>query len=84
MIIAYSPRFFKVYKKLSLEIKKKVEERECVFKMDPFDPSLKTHKLNGEFSDLWAFSVDYKTRIIFEFENQKTARFHVIGSHDIY
>jgi mRNA-degrading endonuclease YafQ of YafQ-DinJ toxin-antitoxin module len=69
---------------MSLEVKEKVEEKEVTFKEDPFDPRLKTHKLNGDLSGLWAFSVDYSIRIIFEFENQETVKFHAIGGHDIY
>ncbi|MCK5719624.1 MAG: type II toxin-antitoxin system mRNA interferase toxin, RelE/StbE family [Thiomargarita sp.] len=32
-----------------------------------FHPSLKTHKLKGNFKGLWACSVNYDLRIVFEF-----------------
>jgi mRNA-degrading endonuclease YafQ of YafQ-DinJ toxin-antitoxin module len=34
---------------------------------DPFHPTLKTHKLSGEFAGIWACSIDYSYRILFEF-----------------
>ncbi len=33
-------------------------------KTNPFDPSLKTHKLKGEFSEFYACSLTYEYRII--------------------
>ncbi len=84
MLITYSPRFSRQYKKLSREIRDKVKEREYIFRENPFDSQLKTHKLNGRLAGLWAFSVDYQTRIIFEFQNQNSVALHEIGGHEIY
>lgn len=60
------------------------EEREQTFRKNSFDSSLKTHKLGGRLKDFWAFSINYKYRIIFEFANDGIAHFHSIGDHDIY
>ncbi len=54
---------------------------------DPFKPSLKTHKLQGELKNLWACSVDYDCRIVFAFEPVEEAEEDAIvlidiGSHD--
>jgi toxin HigB-1 len=53
---------------------------------DPFYPSLRTHKLTGNLADIWACSIDYQYRILFEFvkdDEQKTAILILnIGSHD--
>jgi len=35
---------------------------------EPFDPTLKTHKLHGKLSGLWACYVEYDCRIVFTFE----------------
>ena len=35
---------------------------------EPFDPTLKTHKLRGKLSGLWACYVEYDCRIVFTFE----------------
>ena len=84
MEIRYSPKFKRQYKKLSEEIKSHAEKREAVFRKNPFDPRLKTHKLHGSQDGFMSFSVDYSYRIIFEFYNPDTVIFYEIGTHDIY
>lgn len=85
MDIVYSTKFSREYKKLSKNIKDTAEQQEKIFRANPFDQRLKTHKLNGKFSEFLSFSVGYKYRIIFEFsKDKKTAYFHSVGDHDIY
>lgn len=84
MQIIYSPRFEDDYEKINEQLKIKAEAKENIFRNNPFDDRLKTHKLSGKFGDLWAFSVDYDCRIIFEFKSGKAAVFHAIGGHSIY
>jgi len=67
-----------------LKIKRKAEKQEKIFRKNPFDPRLKTHKLSGALKDFWSFLVDQKYRIIFEFANEKTIWFHSVGDHSIY
>ncbi len=54
---------------------------------DPFHPSLKTHKLSGQLSGLWACWVEYDCRIIFAFTHRPDTDEEVIalidfGTHD--
>jgi addiction module RelE/StbE family toxin len=84
MIILYSPKFAREYKKLSDEVKSVAETKEEIFRKDPFDPRLKTHKLTGEFEGFLSFSINYSYRIIFDFADKNIARFYRIGTHDIY
>lgn len=85
MNIIYGPRFARDYKKLPDSIKDVAEENEIIFRKNPFNPKLKTHKLKGKLSGFLSFSIDYKYRIIFEFsQDGKTAYFHLVGDHDIY
>lgn len=84
MKIYYSPKFARQYKKLPHGIKLMAEKRELIFRGSPFHPTLKTHKLQGKLEEFWAFSIDYKYRIIFEFMPDKTVHFHSVGDHDIY
>jgi len=85
MKIVYSSKFAREYKKLPNNIKNIAEEQETIFRKDPFDPKLKTHKLKGKFSGFLSFSIGYKYRIIFELAKDKnTAYFHSAGDHDIY
>lgn len=85
MKIIYSSKFAREYKKLSSEVKLIAKRREKIFRKNPFDNRLKTHKLKGDLSDFYSFSVDYKTRIIFEiFKEKDMIIFHSVGDHDIY
>jgi mRNA-degrading endonuclease YafQ of YafQ-DinJ toxin-antitoxin module len=84
MKIFYTKKFEREYKKLSKEIKLKVELRESIFRKNTFAPALKTHKLSGELDDFWSFSVDFSYRIVFEFTKDGNIFFHSIGGHDIY
>jgi len=85
MEIIYSTKFAREYKKLPTEIKKIAEHNEPIFRANPFDSRLKTHKLKGKFSEFLSFSIGHKYRIIFEFsEDKKTIYFLSAGDHDIY
>ena len=85
MEIIYSPKFSREYKKLSKNIKDTAEQQEKIFRINPFDQRLKTHKLKGKFNEFLSFSIGYKHRIIFELsKDKKTAYFHSVGDHDIY
>ncbi len=82
--IEYSSNFVKQFKKLTPIVQKQAIEAEKLFKKDPFLKRLKTHKLSGRLAGLWALSINYKDRIIFEFLSNRKALFHKIGSHEIY
>ena len=84
MIILYSPKFAREYKKLPDEVKTVAETKEKIFRKDPFDSRLKTHKLTGVFEGFLSFSVNFSCRIIFDFSDKNTVRFYRIGTHDIY
>ncbi len=84
MRIIYSPKFAREYKKLPQKVKGAAEEIEAVFRDDPFNPVLGTHKLHGRFKDFWSFSIGFKFRIVFEFGEKGTVYFHSIGNHDVY
>ena len=84
MQIIYSPQFAKDYRRLDNLTKEKTEKKEIIFRRNPFDNRLKTHKLSGRLRDLWSFSIDYNYRIIFEIKSEKVIIFHAIGGHSIY
>ena len=75
--------FKRQYKNLPIEIQKIADEATQIFKNNPHDSRLRTHKLTN-FKSYWAFSVTNKIRIIFEFGNNKNVFFYSIGSHDDY
>ena len=54
---------------------------------DPFHPTLHSHKLKGELSGVWACTVDYDNRILFEFTtnldiNEEEIYLLTMGTHD--
>ncbi len=84
MEILYSPKFVRQLKKLPKEIQALAGRREDIFREDPFDPRLKTHKLSGVLDGFFSFSINYSYRIIFKFIDSSVVHFHQIGTHDIY
>jgi len=58
--------------------------KECIFRKNPFDKRLKTHKLSGKEKEAWAFRVDYSYRIKFIFLTKNEVLFLDIGTHDFY
>lgn len=84
MKIIYSSKFAKEYKKLPLKVKRSAEKKEKLFRKDPFEPSLKTHKLTGKLKDYYSFSIDYQYRIIFEIIRKDITWFLSVGTHAIY
>ena len=84
MKVCHSPHFRRAYEKLSIALKLRAEAREIIFKNNPFDPRLKTHKLHGKYSDYWAFSVTSSYRIMFIFSGKDQVVFIDIDDHGIY
>lgn len=53
--------------------------------LDAYHPSLKTHKLKGQFKGSWACSAGYDLRIVFEFVQHKGSPailLLTVGTHD--
>ena len=62
-------------------IKDDVRKTIGLLEKDVFIPSLKTHKLHGSMSKVYACSVNYDFRIIFSFDS-KYVYLESIGTHD--
>jgi len=84
MELYYSSKFIRSYKKLPTRIKNLAEKKEKLFIKNPFNKSIETHKLHGDFIGFWAFSVNKNYRIVFDFLAENIVRFYDIGTHDIY
>ena len=84
MIIYYSSKFEKEYKRLPLVVKKLAEKKEKLFRENPHSPVLKSHQLSGRLKTYWSLSINYQYRIIFEFNNEREVWFHSVGTHEIY
>lgn len=84
MNIVYANSFRKSYDRLPQNLKGVAGSKERLFREYPFHMGLRTHKLHGRMDDRWAFSINSKYRIIFEFVSENLVRFLDIGTHDIY
>jgi mRNA-degrading endonuclease RelE of RelBE toxin-antitoxin system len=82
--IEYSEKFLKSLRKLPENLIEKAYEKEKIFKENPFNPILKTHRLHGKDKECWAFWIDYKYRIKFIFLSENEVLFLDIGPHNIY
>jgi mRNA-degrading endonuclease YafQ of YafQ-DinJ toxin-antitoxin module len=51
---------------------------------DAFDPRLRTHKLKGELSAYWAYSVNREYRVLFRFLGPSEVLYYDVGTHEIY
>ncbi|MBI5742440.1 MAG: type II toxin-antitoxin system mRNA interferase toxin, RelE/StbE family [Candidatus Niyogibacteria bacterium] len=74
MNIRATSKFLRSYGALPRVVKNQAEKTEAIFRGDPFDPRLATHKLHGKYRNFWAFKVNREYRIMFAF----------VGTHEIY
>ena len=82
--IHLTSHFKKSFKKLSRHLQEKAVEKDTLFRIDCFDPCLDTHKLGGELSGYWSYSVDYHYRVKFRFIKDHEVIYFNIGTHEIY
>jgi len=84
MLIRTSSRFRKSFKKLPRRVRDKTKEKEKIFRTNPFDKHLDTHKLHGKYKEYWAFTITDQYRIMFIFTESNVIDFVDIGTHKIY
>ncbi len=82
--ISYSSKFLRQLKKLEPALKDEAKIRINLFKSQISHSTLKVHKLHGKLDDCWAFSINYKYRIVFEYVSENEANLLAIDDHDIY
>ncbi|MBN3905425.1 MAG: type II toxin-antitoxin system mRNA interferase toxin, RelE/StbE family [Nostoc sp. NMS1] len=88
--IAWSSKSLRAFKRMvrqNPQLRSMIEETLEQLAADPFHPTLKTHKLSGEFAGIWACSIDYNYRILFEFvahpeEGEEAILLLNLGDHD--
>jgi len=77
----YTPTFVRMYLGLDQNLKEEIRESIELFRIRDNHTKLKVHKLKG-IENAYSFSVNYKIRIIFEYENKQTVNLIYIGFHD--
>lgn len=84
VIIHLTERFEREYRRLRKAIQELAQRKEIIFRENPFDPRLETHKLHGKDKEVWSFSVNRSYRIKFIFLTPQSVLFLEIGTHEIY
>jgi addiction module RelE/StbE family toxin len=69
------------------KLRQRIERTFLLLSQDAMDPALRSHKLKGELAGVWACSVDYDIRILYEFvlnpdTNQREILLLALGTHD--
>lgn len=82
--ISFKPSFIRHFKQLEKDLREEVEEKIELLKNKENHKTLKVHKLHGNLSGAWSFSVNYKIRIVFEYEKGSEITLLAIGSHEVY
>jgi addiction module RelE/StbE family toxin len=88
--LVWTKTFVRAYRRMAqhdLQLRKRIEKTLLILIHDPMHPSLRTHKLKGELAGVWACSVDYDVRILFELvpdpDTQETdILLLTLGTHD--
>jgi len=83
--IGVSSSFRKAFKKrinVDEQLEKLFWRKMEVFSNNPYEPSLRTHKLSGDLEGLWSFSITYDIRVIFKFLDKNKVLLIDIGSHE--
>lgn len=82
--VHFSPHFLKSFQRLPRPVQALAKKKDEWFRANPFDPRLRTHKLKGELTGAWAYSINRSSRVLFRFLNSAEALYYDIGTHDIY
>lgn len=82
--IIYAPVFIRRFKKLEPSLQAEAFDKIELFKNAENHGQLGVHKLQGNLSDKYSFSVNYKVRIVFKYMKRGEAGLLDIGNHDVY
>ena len=82
MEIFKTRKFEKEYSELPLNIQKKAEKQEKLFKINPLHPSLHIEKLSPRWKNVWSFRINHSYRIIFKLLEKDKILFLNVGPHD--
>ncbi len=82
LTVRYTAKFLRMYKGLEQRLKEEVKEKISLFRSEKNHASLKIHRLHGRFKSCFSFTINYKIRIVFKYEDKKTVNLLYVGSHD--
>lgn len=85
MIVRYKPSFIRQFDKLDPALQEEVLEKIELFKSPHNHRTLRVHPLRGHLKGFYSFSVNFRFRIVCEFEKgKKAASLVAVGDHSVY
>lgn len=84
LTIGYAPSFIRQYDKLEKALQTEVKAKIALFRDPKNHKQLEVHKLHGRMKDRQSFSVNYKDRVVFQYEGKNIALLKAVGDHEIY
>jgi addiction module RelE/StbE family toxin len=81
MILIYHSKFKKKYSKLRTNEKQKFKERRNLFLVNPFDPILNNHALNGKYLGYRSINIGGDLRAVFKMLKQNLSIFADLDTH---
>ncbi|MEK9131439.1 MAG: type II toxin-antitoxin system mRNA interferase toxin, RelE/StbE family [Patescibacteria group bacterium] len=84
LAIAYTPTFARMFKRLEKDLQEEAIEKIELFKNIKNHQVLRVHKLHGRFSSNYSFSINYQTRVVFQYLSKKEVVCVAIGDHEVY
>ncbi len=81
MTIKFSRQFKKQYKKLSPRLKSKTKQRIELWKEDPANSLLRTHRLTGKLSSYHSINITGDIRALYEITGDEMYLYDLIGTH---
>ena len=84
ILISYTKTFLKKFSKLDPVLQEEVYDKIELFKEKENHLKLRVHKLKKPFTGRYSFSVNYKIRIIFKYDEKDENHVHflTVGTHD--
>lgn len=77
----FKKKFIKKFKKLPVKIRVKFNENIEIFKIDPYNPILNNHALNGKYSHCRSINVSGDLRAVYTEQTHNVALFIDIDNH---
>lgn len=81
MVVRYTDKFKKQYKKLAPKIQNQFNGRLKLFIKDRSDSQLRVHPLKGKYAGYWSMNVSGDFRALFRREGDEVVIFGLIGTH---
>jgi addiction module RelE/StbE family toxin len=80
MTVAYSKAFIKQAKKLSPELRQKLQNKIAIFSDNPLHTSLRNHALKGKYKEYRSIDITGDVRALY-LQQDNEAIFDTVGTH---